>query len=193
MAFVSKPVCTELEHSDHAAAAASGRALVPNTSRELNIGLASISVLPSRLRARRPEKVAELAESMKAQGLLQPIVLRPASEDFRDGYLLVAGRHRYEAACLLKWESIRATIFADMAADTAELAEIDENLIRADLSPAERALHMGERKRLYEKLHPDTQHGAIGRGRKKSSQMRSLLSKTLPQRPARVAALSPVR
>jgi N6-adenosine-specific RNA methylase IME4 len=49
-------------------------------------------------------------------------------------------------------------------------SQIDENLIRADLSPAERALHMGERKRLYEKLHPETQHGAIGRGRKKSSQ-----------------------
>jgi ParB/RepB/Spo0J family partition protein len=166
MAFVSRPVCAELEYSD----ATSGRALVPNTSRERNIGLASISVLPNRLRAKWPEKVAELAESMKAQGLLQPIVLRPASEDLRDGYFLVAGRHRYEAARFLKWESIRATVFEGMAADAAELAEIDENLIRADLSPAERALHMGERKRLYEKLHPETQHGAIGRGRKKSSQ-----------------------
>jgi hypothetical protein len=46
--------------------------------------------------------------------------------------------------------------------------EIDENLIRADLSPAERALHIDARKALYEKLHPETKKGATGSGGKKN-------------------------
>jgi hypothetical protein len=57
------------------------------------------------------------------------------------------------------WEQINCTIFEDMRADEAELAEIDENLIRAELSPAERALHIGKRKELYEKVHPETKTG----------------------------------
>jgi hypothetical protein len=40
-----------------------------------------------------------------------------------------------------------------MAADQAELIEIDENLIRSDLSPAEEAMHLTRRKELYEKVH----------------------------------------
>jgi N6-adenosine-specific RNA methylase IME4 len=121
-----------------------------------NIGLGSIHVRAERLRALRPDTVHELMESMAERGQLQPIVLRPRPSS---GYLLVAGRHRYEAAKKLKWKSIRASIFDAMDADSAELAEIDENLIRADLSPAERALHIDARKTLYEKVHPETKHG----------------------------------
>jgi ParB-like chromosome segregation protein Spo0J len=58
---------------------------------------------------------------------------------------------------------INCTVFDDMDADQAELAEIDENLIRADLTPAEEAIHIGRRKAIYEKLHPETVHGAVGR------------------------------
>jgi hypothetical protein len=56
-----------------------------------------------------------------------------------------------------------ATIFAgvvkELDADQAQLAEIDENLIRAELSPAERAAHVAARKAVYERLHPETKHG----------------------------------
>lgn len=38
----------------------------------------------------------------------------------------------------------------------ARLMEIDENLVRADLSPAERAAHHEERKRAWEREHPET-------------------------------------
>jgi hypothetical protein len=84
-------------------------------------------------------------------------------------YTLIAGWHRLAAAEKLGWKKIRAEIREGLDADAAELAEIDENLIRAELSPAERALHFGKRKRLYEKVHPETRHGAVGR-RGKSSQ-----------------------
>jgi ParB/RepB/Spo0J family partition protein len=133
--------------------------------RMMNIGPSGIIVLPERLRKLRPEVVAELIESMRERGQLQPIVLRPSSGT---RYYLVAGRHRLEAAKRLKWPSIKAMIIEGMAADEAALAEIDENLIRADLTPAERALHVGRRKELYEAKHPETKKGAAGRGRKKS-------------------------
>jgi ParB family chromosome partitioning protein len=108
-----------------------------------------------RPRAIRDDLVARLAESMKKRGLLQPITVRPRSDG---GYSFVIGRHRLEAAKLLGWSTIAATV-TDLNDDEAELAGIDENLIRGELSPAERALHVRRRKELYEKLHPETRHG----------------------------------
>ena len=50
----------------------------------------------------------------------------------------LAGANRLEAARRLKWESIDCTIIEASDVNTTKLAEIDENLIRADLTPAER-------------------------------------------------------
>jgi N6-adenosine-specific RNA methylase IME4/ParB-like chromosome segregation protein Spo0J len=86
---------------------------------------------------------------------LQPIVVRPSGAR----YTLVAGAHRLKAKKQLGHTNIAAVILDGLDADAALLAEIDENLMRADLSPAERALHVGRRKELYEKLHPETKHG----------------------------------
>ena len=124
-------------------------------------------VVPSeRMRQLRPELVAELAESIEVRGLLQPIVLRPRGA----GYWLVAGRHRFEAVRQCGQDHIRAVVLDGLDADTALLAEIDENLVRADLSPAERAMHLARRKELYEKLRPETKLGATGKGRAKIRQ-----------------------
>jgi N6-adenosine-specific RNA methylase IME4 len=133
------------------------------------VGLRGIAVQSDRrMRKLRPELVDELAESIRVQGLLHPIILRPRSRD-GIGYLLVVGRHRLEAVRKLKHDNIRAEIHDGMDADAAELAEIDENLIRADLTPAERAQHIGRRKELYEEQHPETKHGAtLKRGTKKA-------------------------
>jgi ParB/RepB/Spo0J family partition protein len=130
------------------------------------IGLA-IAEQSERLRAVRPEVVAALAESMARLGQLQPIVITPRKSA---GYFLIAGKHRVAAAVKLKWDTIEATVLEGLDLDRAQLAEIDENLVRADLSPAERAMHVAKRKEIYERIHPETKHGAVGRGRKKSSQ-----------------------
>ena len=65
-----------------------------------------------------------------------------------------------------------ATIFAgvvkELDADQAQLAEIDENLIRAELSPAERAAHVAARKAVYERLHPETKHGGDRKSKSRS-------------------------
>jgi ParB family transcriptional regulator, chromosome partitioning protein len=116
----------------------------------IEIALSSIAVPPKRRRSLRPEIVEQLARSMKEQGLLQPIVVRLRKGG---GYLLVAGLHRLKSAKKLRWQEISCTVFDNMEADEAELVEIDENLIRADLSPAERALQIGRRQELYEKKH----------------------------------------
>jgi ParB/RepB/Spo0J family partition protein len=129
-----------------------------------NVGLSGIACLPQR-RAVRPETVEALAQSMREIGLINPITLRPREGL---GFYLIAGRHRYEAARKLKWEGIPAIVLEGVDAVDAELREIDENLIRADLSPAERAGHTARRKELYEQKHPETKKGAAGRGRKKS-------------------------
>jgi ParB-like chromosome segregation protein Spo0J len=129
------------------------------------IALSCIVVAKRRLRALREETVNALVQSMAVQGQLQPIIVR---RDTGGGYWLVAGLHRFDAAQKLKWGEINCTVFDDMDADQAELAEIDENLIRADLTPAEEAVHIGRRKELYEKVHPETMHGAVGRRGKRS-------------------------
>jgi N6-adenosine-specific RNA methylase IME4 len=131
------------------------------------IPVTRIVVPANRMRALRPEKVAEIAESIQAgRGLLQPIVVRPRG---RNSFWLVAGRHRLEAVRELGFDRIPAVIRDGLDADAALLAEIDENLIRADLSPAERAMHQVRRKDLYEKLHPETKHG----GDRKSGKAKS--------------------
>jgi ParB-like chromosome segregation protein Spo0J len=112
-----------------------------------------------RLRALRDENVTALAQSMTDQGLLQPIVVRP-NED--GGYDPIAGIHRLEAAKKLNWTMINCVVLDDIDADQAELIEIDENLIRAELSPAQRAMHIGKRKKLYEKLYPETKATKAG-------------------------------
>jgi N6-adenosine-specific RNA methylase IME4/uncharacterized ParB-like nuclease family protein len=123
---------------------------------EKNIALNGISIRPERLRALRPEVVDQLAESIHERGLINPITVRPRGQH---GYWLIAGRHRYMAVKKLKLETIRCSIVDDLKADEVLLLEIDENLIRADLTPAEEALHIDRRKELYETLYPETKHG----------------------------------
>jgi N6-adenosine-specific RNA methylase IME4 len=124
----------------------------------LMLALRDITVLPDRMRQLRPNVVDELAASMAERGLLHPIVVRRQNI----GNVLVAGWHRLEVAKKLKSDRIRAVILEGVDADQAQLAEIDENLIRADLTPAERALHLARRKQLYEKAHPETRPTKAG-------------------------------
>lgn len=122
----------------------------------IDITLVGIAVPADRHRMLRLDNVNAIAESMREQGQLQAIVVRQRPGG---GYWLIAGRHRYEAAKQLKWKTIRSTLLEGISDDQAELAEIDENLIRAELSPAETAMHFSRRKELYEKLHPTAMHG----------------------------------
>jgi uncharacterized ParB-like nuclease family protein len=145
------------------------RQAAPPRRAVVNIDLAQI-ITRDRLRKLRPDKVDALAESINAQGQLQPIIVQRHGAD----YLLIAGRHRLQAARQLKHDTIRAEIAGELDADQALLIEIDENLMRAELSPAERALHVSRRKGLYEKAHPETKHGGDRKSGGSSSQNENL-------------------
>jgi ParB/RepB/Spo0J family partition protein len=150
------------------------------TEKIIEIGLRGIRKV-ERLRALRPDVVDQLKESMRTQGLLQPIVVRPRGE--MGGYFLVAGEHRLEAAKGLEWEAIGATVIEDLDADHALLAEIDENLVRADLGPAERALHTAKRKEIEERIGLASKHGGdrksvTGKSSSQNGNLQSFVAKT---------------
>lgn len=100
--------------------------------------------------------VEELAASMKELGLLNPITID-------QGYTLIAGLHRLEAAKLLGWTEVGCTV-ASLEGLQAELAEIDENFIRRDLSALEHGELLLRRKEIYETLHPATKATYDGGG-----------------------------
>ena len=78
--------------------------------------------------------VEELAESLQAHGLLQPVVVRRRGR----GYELIAGHRRLEAARRLGWAEIAAVV-RDETDDQAYILTLVENLQREDLQPREEA------------------------------------------------------
>lgn len=122
----------------------------------VRIPLDKIDVPPGRLRAVDPAWVQVLAAMIAASGQHQPIVVRPRAGS--DRYLLVAGEHRLVAVGSNGDPDIRAEV-RELTDDEARLVEIDENLIRRELGPLDRALFLAERKRVWERLHPETAHG----------------------------------
>jgi hypothetical protein len=106
--------------------------------------------------------VAALEASLAEIGLLQPIVAREETRMMggipTSGFRIVAGHHRAEAARRLGWETITANLLDESAGSlNAELVEIDENLCRSELSPAQRAIAIKRRKQIWEALHPTDQ------------------------------------
>jgi ParB family chromosome partitioning protein len=88
----------------------------------VEVGIGDITLLPDRMRRLRSEVVDELAESMAARGLIEPIVVRRAAAVtampcFDNGFFLVAGLHRLKAAKKLKWPSIAAVVLNGVDAD----------------------------------------------------------------------------
>ncbi|RAZ94983.1 chromosome partitioning protein ParB, partial [Klebsiella oxytoca] len=76
-----------------------------------------------------PEGVQELVDSISKVGLLNPITIDRE-------HTLIAGLHRLEAAKLLGWAEIECNV-SSLEGLQAELAEIDENFVRADLETLE--------------------------------------------------------
>lgn len=127
----------------------------------LSIPLALIDV-PNRLRELDPDWAALLAESFRERGQDTPIWVSQGDEK-TGRHRLIAGMHRLEAARLAGWDAIGALAFEGTDLQ-AELLEIDENLIRRELSELDRATFLSRRKEVWEALHPHTKHGGRRRG-----------------------------
>jgi ParB family chromosome partitioning protein len=82
-----------------------------------------------------PEKLQELADSIKAQGIIQPIVVRSISSD---RYEIVAGERRWRAAQLANLQQVPVVI-KDIDDRTTMAIALIENIQRQDLNPLEEA------------------------------------------------------
>ena len=116
-------------------------ALIPNAAQESQTSepqeLPIDLVAPNPLQPRtdmREDGIAELADSIRKVGLLQPIIVRPLG----DGYQIIAGERRWRAAKVAELEKIPVRVLTTTEVESLELALI-ENLQREDLNAIEEA------------------------------------------------------
>jgi len=105
----------------------------------LETALPVASIKPNRYQPRhtfRPEAIAELAASIKAQGLIQPIVVNRNPDG---SYELISGERRLRAVRQLGWTEVPALVRSVRPAELLEMTLV-ENLQREDLDPIEEAL-----------------------------------------------------
>jgi ParB/RepB/Spo0J family partition protein len=102
-----------------------------------------------------PVKLQELADSMREQGLIEPIIVRPHN----GGFQLIAGERRFRAAKLLGWKDIRAEV-CPMDDLEAEEKSVVENVHRGDLTGNELADIVYD---LWQKGGPSDKTGGNGR------------------------------
>lgn len=120
----------------------------------------------------------ELAESIKAQGIMQPILVRPVGEAAERRYEIIAGERRFRAAKLAGLRDVPVLVKAVPDEAAAAMALI-ENIQREDLNPLEEAqgLH-----RLVTEFHLTHEQAAqaVGRSRSAASNLLRLLHLTAP-------------
>lgn len=96
---------------------------------------------PGRYQPRRrftPEALAELAESIRTEGVVQPIIVRPLPGTTPQRYEIIAGERRWRAAQLAELQRIPALVRATDDRSTLVQALV-ENIQREDLNPVETA------------------------------------------------------
>lgn len=114
--------------------------IIPNTStNEIDITL--IDPNPNQPRQTfNPDTLAEMAESIKTYGVLQPLLLAPKV----DGrYMIIAGERRFRASTKAGLKTVPA-IIKDFSAEQIQEISLIENLHREDLNAIEAALGMRE-------------------------------------------------
>lgn len=119
------------------------------------------------------DAISDLAASIRAQGVMQPIVLRQTGEN---RYELIAGERRWRAAQQAGLEKIPAVI-REVSDESALAMSLIENIQREDLNPLEEALAL---KRLIDEFQFTHQEvaDAVGRSRSAVTNMLRLTSLT---------------
>ncbi len=148
-----------------------------NIGQETKIPIANLKPSPSQPRRLfNKNSINELADSIKAKGLVQPLVVRPSPSD-ANNYEIIAGERRWRAAQIAQLHEVPVVIRNFNDTEALEIAII-ENVQRSDLSPIEEAAGY---KRLIEN-HGHTQEdlsGIVGKSRSHIANIIRLLS--LPQ------------
>lgn len=114
----------------------------PDAAEEGIRELEAARIVPNPFQPRREfaeDELQELSESIRENGLLQPLVVRPAGGNTdRPRYQLVAGERRLRAVRLLDWEKVPAVV-RDVDDETLLVLALVENLQREALNPLEEA------------------------------------------------------
>lgn len=108
------------------------------------------------------DKLAELADSIRAQGVVQPVVVRPTGDN---EFELIAGERRWRAAQLAGIEVIPAVI-RDVPDDVTVAMALIENIQREDLNPLEEASAL---RRLIDDFRMTHQEAAAAVGRSRAA------------------------
>ncbi|MBE2295076.1 MAG: ParB/RepB/Spo0J family partition protein [Phycisphaerales bacterium] len=121
----------------------------------------------------REDTLRDLAESIRAQGVIQPVLVRPLGDD---QYELIAGERRWRAAQLIGLHEIPAVVreIPDQAAIAMALIE---NIQREDLNPLEEAIALQRLISEFELTHQQAAE-AVGRSRAAVSNLLRLLELT---------------
>ncbi len=121
-----------------------------------------------------PERLEELAESIRAQGLIQPIIVRGIGAG---RYEIIAGERRWRAAQLAALRDVPVVI-REIEDNTALAMALIENIQREDLNPLEEALAL---QRLIDEFSLTHQQAAEAVGRSRASVSNLLRLLELPE------------
>lgn len=118
-----------------------------------------------------PQALEELAQSIRGQGVMQPIVVRPIGED---RYEIIAGERRWRATQQAGLDTIPAVV-RDVPDDAAIAMALIENIQREDLNPLEEALALQRLQQEFE-LTQQQVADAVGKSRVTVANLLRLLS-----------------
>jgi ParB family chromosome partitioning protein len=136
-------------------------------------------IKPSSYQARSqfdPAALESLAESMKQEGQLQPVVVRPQGPAFE----LISGERRFRAASLLGWETIEAKVLETASEAEAAAKGLVENLQRENLNPIDEATGFRDLKSLNDAHWTQERIGQVC-GKTQDYVSRSLALLNLPE------------
>lgn len=120
-----------------------------------------------------PEQLEELAESIKAQGVMQPIVVRQIAPE---KYEIIAGERRWRATQLAGLDTIPAVI-RDVSDEAAIAMSLIENIQREDLNPIEEAMALKRLQDEFELTHQEVAQ-AVGKSRTTITNLLRLIALT---------------
>ncbi len=117
----------------------------------------------------------ELAESIKSQGVMQPILVRPVGAS---GYEIIAGERRFRAAKLAGLDEVPVLV-KDVPDEAAAIMALIENIQREDLNPLEEAQGLQRLISEFQLTHEQAAQ-AVGRSRSAASNLMRLLNLAAP-------------
>lgn len=163
-------------------------ALLGNDSRQHRSPREELRQLPLELirpgkyqprKAMNQEALSELADSIRAQGVMQPIVVRPVDSEH---YEIIAGERRWRASQLADLATIPVVI-REVGDESAVAMSLIENIQREDLNPIEEATALG---RLQDEFNLTHQQVADAVGKSRTAVTNSLRLMTLAEPVARM-------